>query len=176
MEKKKSFNSYDFYKYYLEHSEYKMSKKEWREMLKTYCTNFYDYLATGGVFILPYFLGEMLFQRIKVNGRQINWIESKKNYEKATGKVWKKGDPLGEHYVYFTKGATIKQTFMLDWDKRSANCQHLRYWTIHISSKHQWKRLLKKFTEQPALLQKLRERIKGVKTDLIKLEKYDQDR
>ena len=160
MEKKKSATSHDFYKYYLEHSEYKLSKSEWTGMLKAYAFNFYNYLSNGGIFLLPFQLGEMLFYKIKVTGKQVNWEESKKAYEKATGKIWKKGDSLTDHFVYYTKGATIKETFTLDWDKRSANCQHLRYWTIRISNRHQWRRLLKKFTEQPGLLQKLHQRVK----------------
>lgn len=159
MEKKESRASGDFYKYYLEHSEFKMTKTEWREMLKVYTFHFFNYLANGGIFLLPFFLGEMLFQRVKVNGKQVNYNESKKAYTEATGIQWKKGMDLTPYLVYHNVGATAKETFTLKWDKRSANCQHLRYWTIHISSKHQWKRLLKLYTEQPGLLQKLQERI-----------------
>lgn len=158
MKKKESHASWDFYKYYLEHSEYKLSKAEWREMLKAYTFNFYNYLANGGIFLLPFFLGEMLFQRVKVNGKQVNYNASKNAYTEATGVKWQKGMDLTPYLVYHNVGATAKETFNLKWDKRSANCQHLRYWTIHISSKHQWKRILKMYTEQPGLLQKLQER------------------
>lgn len=158
MDKRESFASGDFYKYYLEHSEFKMSKQEWTEMLHVYSNNLFNYLAGGGVFLLPFYLGELFMTKIKVNGRQINWNESKKKYTEVTGKKWVKGEDLTDYYVYHNTGATIKDTFIVDWDKRGANCQHLRYWTMTISSRHQWKRLLKKFTDEPGLLQRLHSR------------------
>ena len=160
MDKRESFASNDFYKYYLEHSEYKMSKKEWTEMLFTYSKNFFNYLAGGGVFLLPFYLGELMFVKIKTSGKQVNWNESKRRFLEATGKVWKKGNDLTPYYVYHT-GATLKETFTIQWDKRSAKCSHLRYWTITISSRYQWKRLLKNYTENPGLLQRLTSRIKN---------------
>lgn len=165
MEKRESRASSDFYKYYLKHSEYKMSKQEWTEMLFVYCRHFFDYLAGGGIFLLPFHLGELFMSKIKVNGKQINWNESKKRYTEATGEKWSKGKDLTPYYVYHNTGATFKETFSIEWDKRGANCQHLRYWTMTISSRHQWKRLLKKFTEEPGLLQKLSSRRHTYKND-----------
>lgn len=153
-EQKQSVSSHDFYKFYLERSKYKMSKKEWMQFMKSFSTNFFNLLASGFNMVLPYYMGEMRIASIKINGRQVNWEASKSKYKELTGKQWVKGDSLKGCYVYHI-GATKKNTFHVKWLMHAANTKFERYWSFHMSSRYQWKRILKMFTEFPSLLHNL---------------------
>ena len=159
MSKRRTAKSDELYKFYLEHSKYKMSKAEWMEMLKTWSTYYFNYLGQGGVFYMPIFMGIMRFKVINISKQQIDWNSSKKKYEEIHGKPWVKGDSLKDCFVYFSRGATIKKTFALDWDKRAANTSHMVLWRFEMSSRFQWKRLLKMFTDFPSLFQTFLENV-----------------
>lgn len=152
---KKSVGSNELYKFYLEHSEYKISKAEWREFMKHFSTNFFNYLCNGVIHVLPFTMGELSLRKISINGKQINWNASKLKYKELTGKDWKKGDSLKDCYTYH-EGATKKDTFMLYWSQQASILKYQKYWKFHISSRYQWKRLLKFFTENPSWLNKLK--------------------
>jgi hypothetical protein len=146
----------EFYKFYLERSDYKMTKSEWMQFMKSFSTNFFNYLCSGVNHVLPFNMGEMRMTKIKVNGKQINWNESKLKFKELHGRTWVKGDPLKDCYVYHP-GATKKETFHLNWDDRAAKVAYKMYWKFHISSRYQWKRILRMFTEYPSMLNKLRD-------------------
>ncbi len=146
----------EFYKFYLERSEYKMSKSEWMQFMKSFSTNFFNYLCSGVTHVLPFNMGEMRMTKIKVNGKQINWNESKVKFAELHGREWKKGDPLKDCYVYHP-GATKKETFHLNWDDTVGRIAYKKYWKFHISSRYQWKRILKMFTATPSMLNNLRD-------------------
>ena len=155
-DQKVSVSSHEFYKFYEERSEYKMTKKEWMQFMKSFSTNFFNYLCSGVTFVLPFNMGELSIRKINVNGKQINWNESKVKFAELHGRPWVKGDSLKNCFVYHP-GATKKETFHLNWDDRAGKVAYKRYWKFHISSRFQWKRILKMFTANPSMLNRLRD-------------------